>query len=904
MCLGPLAGLLVIFALGLLPGCGGPATPPPPRLVIHHAVAGGPHWEVSSARRQVSFVPIPMALPGPLASLTLSIPTGPGTLDITALSLFAQRSAEATIESPVGDQLRGAPRITADTGSTLIPVPMTVTPDRREFTIPANTGVLFLRIDLPATVEPGAYKIPITLNLKEQLRQPLPPIDAQVDLTVSDITLPMEAPTSAIASCTIKQLNAIYPTTFGVMEAKYLDRGDAAQAAPMAQLDALTQAAHVLGISFYVEDLVPDVTVDEVGRVLVDWDAYDRTVGPYLDGTGFPDRTGHAVWLVPAPPRRVRDVPTQLKQYWKACLEHAKDRGWAAAPVLLHPALQHPDENPEATRLALGVVRQSIDKDVLVVAAPDVDIPQRKIWTTDDNDARLPAVGAYATAESVRIWPWMARARKLGGFLWPNCIGEPGADDPNHVALLIPTEPVLPPPAKNNKLGATPILPASEPLFTLRMAWLNAGMNDVAHFALLERRSDPARAAEVLAAIVGRTGLGDAMPACPDEAWRSGSRAFLNAGWPANQETWDQIDSRLDQLIVAATPGAAVTLAEDDPSYLQTKIWLARSHQLIARVGGYRFGVDPSRDGPLLKASIDMLLENPINLQTPIAVQHSALFGDFQAQTPGELQIAPYALTAQTLVMQGHLESAHGVPPPIELSLQEKVGGAEVRLPVGVPLFKMHATREPPKLDAKLKDWPEESGPSTTMPVALRYLNRPNILRSQVQAEDVPATVRWCYDSDFIYALIQCPQSKVDDERNNDWPEQNGRWWGQDAVQIQISGGAKVGDNTHVIEIAMKPSGAMLLRQAVLKKDQPVTYNDTPAAVKYSIHADGKGYVAQVAIPRKLFPADHDKDADTPVWRINVLRHIREGAISTSWSGPIRDDADFSMMGLLVGQGE
>lgn len=844
-----------------------------------------------------------MALPGPLASVELLAATGPGALDVSDFTLFYVRPAEATIESPVGDQLRGTPRMTADTGSTLIPIPFSGGGDQRQFMVPGNTGMLMLRVDLPATVEPGAYKIPVSLVLKGQPGQAVPAIDAEVDLAVSDITLPMEAATFAIASCTIDQLNRIYPTTFGAIEAKYLDRGDATQAAPMAQLDALTQAAHVLGISFYVEDLMPDVTVDEVGRVLIDWDAYDRTVGPYLDGTGFADRTGHAVWLVPAPPRRVRDVPTQLRQYWTECLEHCKDRGWTGAPVLLHPALQHPDENAEATALALSVVRKSIDKDVLVIAAPELEIPQRKIWTTDDSDTRMPAVGAYATAQSVRIWPWMARARQLAGFLWPNCIGQPGMDDPDHVALMIPTEPVTPPPGKHGNVSAA-ALPASEPLLTLRTAWLNNGLNDVAHFALMERRSDPARAAEVLAAIVGRTGLGNDTPACPDEVWKSESRAFLNAGWPANDETWDQIDRRLDQLIVAATPGAAVTIAEDDPSYLQTKIWLARSHQLMARVGGYRFGVDSSRDGAVLSVGIDMLLENPINIPTPIAVRPLGLFGDFEAQPSGDLQIGSYAVMAHAIMLQGHLESVRVEPGAAEVLLREKVSGAELRLPVAMPLFTMHATRDPPKLDAKLKDWPEESGPTSVMPVGLRYLNRAEILHSQLQAEDAPATVRWCYDSDFIYALIQCPQSKADDERNNDWPEQNGRWWGQDGVQIHMSGGASIGDNGHIIEIAIKPSGAVLLRQALLQKGQPVAFTDSPVGIRYSIHANGKGYVAQLAIPRKLFPVDHDKDADTPVWRVNVMRHQRDDAVSTSWSGPIRDDADFSMMGLLVGLGE
>ncbi len=888
--------VVLVAALCFITGC--PQlnqTPAGPAATLPAAAF---HWTWSTARHQISFIPMPMDLPGTVAFISVLNPTGPGNLNLHAFELLAQHSSQTSFESPVADQLTGSAHTISDNGSVLLPTTVRDTYGQRKFTVPASTAGWFLRLDVNATVQPGLYHIPILIGLTGAERQTGQAVNAMLEVEVSNITLPMEPAVLAIATCTTSQLAATYRSTFGVIQGQNLDRGEPDAALPMAQLDALIQTAHTLGLNFYVEDLIPTVNVDEVGRVNIDWDAYDRTMGPYIDGTGFSDRTGNAVWLVPVPPRRVRDVPAQLRQYWQACLEHAKDRAWAAIPALLHPALQDPAANPQATNAALRVVRDSISKDVLVVAAPELDIPQKKIWTTQDDNPQLPSIGAYATAQSVRIWPWMTKARNLGGFLWPNCLGTAGGNDSDHIALLIPTVP--PSPVDKNETA----LLVSEPQLALRMAWLNAGINDLAHFVLLEKRSDPARAAEVLAAIAGRTGLGDATSACPDETWQSNRTAFLYAGWPAGAETWDALDGRLDQLIVAGTPGATVKIAEDDPSYLKTKIWLAKSHQLIARLGGYRFAVQPGRDGAVLRFSTDMLIENPINLQTPIAVHLSELPGDFQSDTLANFSIDPYALATKSLVMQGHMEPLHDPHTQLQLTLQEKNGNADVNLPMPVPVFKMRATREPPKIDASRKDWPEYAGPYQFMPVGLRYLSRPDILTGKLRTEATPATVRWSYDSDYIYALIQCPQALIDDERNNDWPEEIGRWWGTDGLQIHLAGGAKIGDNAKIVEIAIKPSGAVLLRQAVLQKDKPVKYGDIPTGVRYSIHADGTGYVAEMAIPRKLFPVDHDVDQDTPVWRVNVLRHIHQGSISTSWSGPVRDDADFSMMGLLVGTGE
>ena len=91
-------------------------------------------------------------------------------------------------------------------------------------------------------------------------------------------------------------------------------------------------------MSLFVEDIIPTTRVDETGQVTLDWDAYDRLMQPYMDGTAFEDRVPLAVWLAPVPPRRIRDSSTQLWQYIDACAKHFAAKGWVAVPAFLHPA--------------------------------------------------------------------------------------------------------------------------------------------------------------------------------------------------------------------------------------------------------------------------------------------------------------------------------------------------------------------------------------------------------------------------------------------------------------------------------------------------------------------------------------------------------------------------------------
>jgi hypothetical protein len=237
----------------------------------------------------------------------------------------------------------------------------------------------------------------------------------------------------------------------------------------------------------------------------------------------------------------------------------------------------------------------------------------------------------------------------------------------------------------------------------------------------------------------------------------------------------------------------------------------------------------------------------------------------------------------------------------------------------------MKATTAAPKIDGRGNEWVMDAQLRSfgLMNIATRYLSRPDLLAGSTRREEDPATVRWSYDNDNLYALIRCPQPTVSDERNTDWPDHAGdtggvggadspRWWGTDGLQLQIAsllpnqaGPAK--GESKVFNVAFKPGGVVMVRQATLKAATLSRWSNGPAGVTYGIQIekeDGqiKAYVIETAIPRKWFAnAENVNGLPGPAFRVNLLRHRAHDLASTSWSGPIVNDDDVAMMGLLLG---
>jgi hypothetical protein len=810
------------------------------------------------------------------------------------------------------DQLTGGPKTGSDAGSYLLPLAEQPGEGGTRIFEVSDPFPLYMEVEVAADQEPGSYRFPVTI-----LTPGRAPFDTAIDVDVSEIAIPTEPRVIGCITTTTGDLAKIFPQTFGVMNAVYLDRAATEDAPAVEQLDALVKAAERNGVALFVEDLCPRVKVDNVGAVTVDWDAYDRVMQPYMDGTAFPDRVPLQVWLAPVPPRRLRDSPTQLRQFVAACADHFASKGWVATPAFMHPAMIDENVDEKLRGEIAQVLKLHMSRDMLAVSNPDASVPQARLWVVDDRDPRLPPAGALANEYTVRLWPWVCAARAgtmaapgVKGFVWRRAVTKAGqSSDENGWGLL--------------EVGGPN--PSAETIYpALRLAWLNQGLNDTALLGLLEKRSDPALVNEVLGGMVGRTGL--KVPAKLSSERPTAPAGYLYAGWPIDRDTWAALPAMLEKLVLANEPGQRVIVAPDDPLYIAAKLWLAKAHRPVARVAGYRFGFRRGEEGVIVDTAADLLIENPVDTVVDMEARLANLPGDFdivpalkQPKGQRDIKISEYGIDRLLLPIAGHLDSLVEGPRISNLQLSERAGGAILRLPVQLPIYRMKAAATPPRIDGRGTDWPVDAQTRSfgLMNVAMCYLSRPDLLTGTPRRDDEPATVRWSYDADNFYLLVRCPQAIVSDERNTDWPDHDGggespRWWGTDGLQVQLTTLNPAGSGTtkgeaKVFNIAFKPGGVVMVSQATLKGPTLSRWVDGPSGVNYGIQIDKedgrtKGYIIEAAIPRKWFAGGENiPGLPGPALRVNVLRHRASDLSSTSWSGPIVNDDDVAMMGLLLG---
>jgi hypothetical protein len=545
---------------------------------------------------------------------------------------------------------------------------------------------------------------------------------------------------------------------------------------------------------------------------------------------------------------------------------------------------------------------------------------------------------------SVRVWPWMCVARAgtlampgVKGFVWRDALagaGELKGGEELRSPLLV---------VERGGKGAV-VAPS------LRMVWLSAGLNDAGLLGLLEKRSDAAMVNEVLAGLVGRTGLRDELPR-PGGDWPLAPTGYLYAGWPSERGLWNQVTPMLERLVLAHDPGEAVKMRQDDPLYLAAKVWLAQARRPVARIGGYDFSMRSGRGSDIVDARVSVLAENPVADRAEFDLRFASLPGDFDMapEAGGEgaaggglrrrsVTMAPSALGRIDLPLAGHVDALVQAPGLERLELTERHGGMNLRVPVRLPVYRTHATEQwgtgSPRADGTGADWPMDPQLKVfgEMTAGLRYASRPDLLTATVREDGAPATVRWAYDENFLYMLARCPQEAVSDDRNTEWPVTapvgggRGRWWGSDGLQVQVAdvgeswkpeAGTPRPDGRRVVQIAFKPAGVALVRTGVTSRraggavavewrEGAPTAGGGAAGIRYGITVEKKegrttGYVVEAAIPR-AWVAGKVPGVNVPAWRVNVLRHRAGDLASMSWSGPVVDDEDVGMKGLVVGE--
>ena len=190
-----------------------------------------------------------------------------------------------------------------------------------------------------------------------------------------------------------------------------------------------------------------------------------------------------------------------------------------------------------------------------------------------------------------------------------------------------------------------------------------------------------------------------------------------------------QATPNLQKLILATDPGTRGTVKPDDPAYLGAKLWLAGTRRPVARIAGYDLSLRPGlRGGDILDARLHVLVENPVDAAADIDLRFGNLPGDFEmapaarwrraccgfgadaagrrhAGLPADegvgttLRRRRFALAASSVAdvpvpLAGHVEALLESPGSEALEIMEHFNGAVLRLPVRLPVYRIHRLEE------------------------------------------------------------------------------------------------------------------------------------------------------------------------------------------------------------------
>ena len=184
------------------------------------------------------------------------------------------------------------------------------------------------------------------------------------------------------------------------------------------------------GLSPYTDDLLPPYTEDASGGVVIDWSAYDAVVGPYIDGTAYPDRRPAYIWPVPItsaypdPSRYDGAESTRYaavaRDYLAKCKAHFDAKGWTRQAVVMFdaPSPEAPRSGDGARVKRLGKLTHIADKGLQFVSAA---VPQSMGpfgWHDYEHKDLSDAVDIWCPPARFQHPPTLAEQRARGKRTW------------------------------------------------------------------------------------------------------------------------------------------------------------------------------------------------------------------------------------------------------------------------------------------------------------------------------------------------------------------------------------------------------------------------------------------------------------------------------------------------------
>lgn len=184
------------------------------------------------------------------------------------------------------------------------------------------------------------------------------------------------------------------------------------------------------GLSPYTDELLPGFSQDQSGAASLDWEVYDQSLGPLIDGSAYPDGRPAFAWPIPVnltqPDPRQYDgalstlYAAMLRDYLEKCVAHFEEKGWASRGFVAFdcPATENPSAE-ELERLRRLIKTTHLASDKLQFLTKLIPQPMRGFGWFDHRYENLSdGVNIWAASARYQDAPTLAQLQALGKRTW------------------------------------------------------------------------------------------------------------------------------------------------------------------------------------------------------------------------------------------------------------------------------------------------------------------------------------------------------------------------------------------------------------------------------------------------------------------------------------------------------
>ncbi len=764
---------------------------------------------------------------------------------------------------------------------------------------PGRNAIVWIDIHVPPTISPGEYRG--RLELRNAGRAPAV-FGCDIELHVLPVALP--GPRTLPAICRVDPRDLLrthvqWPASTAEQTSILpgVPSHDIATRLVRATMQLLHdhRATPILWASF------PKFRATSDRQVEIHWDEYDRLVGPWLDGTAFPDGVPLAAWPLPAAldyPDAERngglDSPRYarlLAGYLAECRRHFAERGWLDR-AFFRPCPPEPLSRGLVDRMRrlTGIAVQS-ETQFPVVAhlparslrglgwheAPPIDLPDvsiwappamwfepdamqqqrqlnRRTWLMPDQPPYSGSLAIEAPPTDAHSLPWQAYRYDIDALWIEHAADNRATSGPGSGAPLVyPGEPY----------GLH-----DQPVPTVRLKRLRRGLQDYELLRLLEDNGQQLLARRLAEQIVRW--------ACTEAAGED-LLSHRQSGWPRDGSAF-----HLARQLMLHELGGRLASDPDDRrrqthAESQWGLMMNQARRVVPTVEGVRLTMTPAGLRGTVLATVlnatDQTIEGRWTLPTPPPSWSPA--EEVRATLPPGTQ----RLAHITLDLGGLAYNVDGAY-PFELSLDTETLGA-FRVPARLAVAASRQVTTPPRIDGALDDWP------------LATNNAAGDFRLCLRTTDGETTDRpelgtrayFCQDQQFVYFAVRCslaPGEAPHWQPSNEVPIDGAVPWGQDVVEIILdpTGAATTSSDLYCLQI--KPGGLLVARRGCRTDPPTGTVHEWPSGARVAAGITPDAWIVELAIPRASFDTRIPHNA---IWGCNITRlDARRGEYS-SWSG-------------------